>query len=123
MELSHPAMAKDSFRQWKPVLFRYTASSNEAAILKKASSSKPIVKFPLSRVSLSLLGKAIGFSKKKGSPVYVQFATEEVAKQIYSELAVGLLFYFVPSLTLHEYSLLQKTILQKYLLIAFQKQQ
>lgn len=88
VDIDQPALAKDSFRQWRKIMFRYHHEVKQVQIFKKSTSTKPFLVFLLPSVSLSVAGNVLEILRPKSSPVFVQFETEELAQHIYDYLKV-----------------------------------
>jgi hypothetical protein len=89
--IDQPALARDSFRQWKRVAFRLEEGPEPAVhLFHKPSSSEAFITIKLAAFSVALVDKNISFSKKKKSPVFVQFSSASAAEEIMKRLRVSL---------------------------------
>ena len=86
-------LTRDSFKQWKKAIFRYNSQKKEATLHRTTTSEKPLACFRIPKYSLSLVGKDIGFVKKKKRPIFVQFQTESIAECVYEQLRVCFFAY------------------------------
>ena len=86
-------LARDSFRKWKKAVFRYTDASKLITLSKKQSSVKPFGTYRIQRISLSLSENTLGITKKKKTPIFLQFESSEEASRIYKMLSVGFIYF------------------------------